>query len=154
LVAKEDPMSDIDNQVPGPVDYLLVEWQGRWPEGEVAPYLVDLVERGLIRVLDLRFLAKDETGSVAEIEIADLGDEVIEYAVFEGARSGLVDDEDLAAAAAVLEPGSAAALLVYENVWAAPFAGAVIRSGGDLVASGRIPVPDLLAALEASEADA
>jgi hypothetical protein len=147
-------MTDIDNQVPGPVDYLLVEWRGRRPEGEVAPYLIDLVERGLVRILDLRFLAKDEDGSVTEIEIADLGDEVVEFAFFEGARSGIVDDGDLASAAEVLEPGTAAALLVYENVWAAPFAGAVLRSGGDLVASGRIPVPDVLAALDAAEADA
>lgn len=147
-------MTDIDTEVPGPVDYLLVEWKGRQPEGEVAPHLIDLVERGLIRILDLRFLAKDADGAVTEIEIADLGDRVVEFAVFEGARSGLVDDGDLAAAAAVLEPGTSAALLVFENVWAAPLAGAVLRSGGDVVASGRIPVPDLLAALDAAEADA
>jgi hypothetical protein len=147
-------MSDINAEVPGPVDYLLVEWKGRQPEGEVAPHLIDLVERGLIRILDLRFLAKDEDGSVTELEIADLGDTVVEYAVFEGARSGLVDDDDLASAAAVLEPGTAAALLVFENAWAAPFANAVLRSGGDVVASGRIPVADLLAAVDAVEANA
>jgi hypothetical protein len=147
-------MSDINTEVPGPVDYLLVEWKGRQPEGEVAPHLIDLVERGLIRILDLRFLAKDEDGSVTELEIADLGDRVVEYAVFDGARSGLVDDDDLASAAAVLEPGTSAALLVFENAWAAPFANAVLRSGGDVVASGRIPVADLLAAVDAVEATA
>ncbi|HET9186257.1 MAG TPA: DUF6325 family protein [Solirubrobacterales bacterium] len=147
-------MSDINTEAPGPVDYLLVEWKGRQPEGEVAPHLIDLVERGLIRILDLRFLAKDEDGSVTELEIADLGDRVVEFAAFEGARSGLVDDEDLASAAAVLEPGTAAALLVFENAWAAPFANAVLRSGGDVVASGRIPVADLLAAVDAVEANA
>jgi hypothetical protein len=120
----------------------------------VAPHLIDLVDRGLIRILDLRFLAKDADGAVTEIEIADLGDEVVEFAAFEGARSGIVDDGDLAAAADVLEPDTAAALLVFENVWAAPLAGAVLRSGGDVVASGRIPVPDLLAALDAAEANA
>jgi hypothetical protein len=147
-------MSDINTEAPGPVDYLLVEWKGRQPEGEVAPHLIDLVERGLIRILDLRFLAKGEDGSVTELEIADLGDTVVEFAAFEGARSGLVDDEDLASAAAVLEPGTAAALLVFENAWAAPFANAVLRSGGDVVASGRIPVADLLAAVDAVEANA
>ncbi len=147
-------MSDINTEVPGPVDYLLVEWKGRQPEGEVAPHLIDLVERGLIRILDLRFLVKDEDGSVTELEISDLGDRVVEFAIFEGARSGLVDDEDLASAAAILEPGTSAALLVFENAWAAPFAGAVLRSGGDVVASGRIPVTDLLAAVDAAEANA
>lgn len=147
-------MTDINTEVPGPVDYLLVEWTGRQPDGEIAPHLIDLVERGLIRILDLRFLAKDEDGSVTEIKLADLGDAVVGFAVFEGARSGIVDDEDLAAAAAVLEPGTSAALLVYENAWAAPMAGAILRSGGDVVASGRIPVADLLAALDAAEANA
>ncbi len=135
----------------GPIDYLLVEWPGRQPTGEAMPYLVDLVDRGLIRVLDLAFIAKGEDGSVAGLEIADLGDAVAEVAVFEGASSGLLSDDDVAEAGAALEPGTSAALLVYENRWAAPFAGAVRRSGGQLVASGRIPVQDLLAALDAAE---
>ena len=143
-----------NTEVPGPVDYLLVEWTDLQPNGEVAPYLIDLVDRGLIRILDLRFITKAEDGSVAAVEIADVGGQIAEYAIFEGASSGLVDDEDLQAAAAVLQPGTSAALLVYENAWAAPLAGAILRSGGDLVASGRIPVPDLLAALDAAEANA
>jgi Family of unknown function (DUF6325) len=143
-----------NTEVPGPVDYLLVEWTDLQPNGEVAPYLIDLVDRGLIRILDLRFLTKAEDGSVAAVEIADVGGQIAEYAVFEGASSGLVDDDDLEAAAAVLQPGTSAALLVYENAWAAPLANAILRSGGDLVASGRIPVPDLLAALDAAEANA
>lgn len=143
-----------NTEVPGPVDYLMVEWTDLQPNGEVAPYLIDLVDRGLIRILDLRFLTKAEDGSVAAVEIADVGGQIAEYAVFEGASSGLVDDEDLEAAAAVLQPGTSAALLIYENAWAAPLAGAILRSGGDLVASGRIPVPDLLAALDAAEANA
>jgi hypothetical protein len=134
----------------GPVDYLLVEWPGRQPNGEVAPHLVDLVDRGLIRILDLAFVSKDEDGSVAALELADLGDET-ELAVFAGASSGLIGDDDLGEAAGVLEPGTSAALLVYENAWAAPFAAAVRRSGGQLVASGRIPADDLLAALDAAE---
>ncbi|MDX6624189.1 MAG: hypothetical protein QOE75_2121 [Solirubrobacterales bacterium] len=135
----------------GPVDYVLVEWPGRQPSGEALPYLVDLVDRGLIRIIDLAFIAKGEDGSVAMVEIADLGDEI---AVFEGASSGLLHEDDIAQAGDVLEPGTSAALLVYENTWAGPFAGAVRRSGGQLVASGRIPADDFLAALDAAEATA
>jgi hypothetical protein len=138
----------------GPVDYILVEWPGRQPNGEAMPHLVDLVDRGLIRIIDLTFITKDEDGTVAGLELADLGGEVAELAIFEGASSGLIHDDDVAAAADVLEPGTSAALLVYENAWAAPFAAAVRRSGGELVASGRIPVEDLLAALDAAEATA
>ena len=138
----------------GPIDYILVEWPGRQPNGEIAPELVDLVDRGLIRIVDLTFIAKDEDGNVAGLELADLGGEVAELAIFEGASSGLIDDDDVATAASVLEPGTAAALLVYENTWAAPFAAAVRRSGGELVASGRIPAEDLLAALDAAETTA
>jgi uncharacterized protein DUF6325 len=137
----------------GPVDYVLVEWQGRQPTGEALPHLVDLVDRGLIRILDLTFIAKGEDGSVAVIEIADLGD-VAEIAVFEGASSGLIHEDDVSQAGDVLAPGTSAALLVYENTWAAPFASAVRRSGGELVASGRIPAQDFLAALDAAEATA
>ena len=135
----------------GPVDYLLVEWPGRQPNGEAAPYLIDLVERGLIRVLDLAVIAKGEDGLVTRMEISEVGGEVEEFAVFEGASSGLLSDEDTVEAGAALEPGTSAALLVYENLWAAPFAAAVRRSGGQLVASGRIPIQALLAALDAAE---
>jgi uncharacterized membrane protein len=138
----------------GPIDYLLVEWPGRQPNGEVAPYLVDLVERGLVRILDLVFIAKDEDGAVAGIELADLGDGAGELTVFEGASSGLLSDDDVNEAGAALEPGTSAALLVYENTWAGPFAAAVRRSGGQLVASGRIPVEAIEAALDAAEANA
>jgi uncharacterized protein DUF6325 len=135
----------------GPIDYLLIEWPGRQPTGEAAPFLVDLVERGLIRILDLAFIAKAEDGSVAGLEISDLGQQVEELKVFEGASSGLLSEDDTAEAAAALEPGTSAALLVFENAWAAPFASALRRSGAQLVASGRIPVQAVLAALEAAE---
>jgi hypothetical protein len=145
---------DTDDIEMGPIDYLLVEWPGKQPEGEIAPYLVDLVDRGLIRILDLVFLAKGDDGSIAAMEIADVGGEVAELAIFEGASSGLLGDEDIDEAGGALEPGTSAALLVYENTWAGPFAAAVRRSGGQLVASGRIPVTDVLAALDAVEATA
>lgn len=136
----------------GPIDYLIVEWPGRQPTGEAAPHLIDLVDRGLVRILDLVFLVKDEDGSVTTLEIADLGDQASAFADFEGASSGLLSDEDAEEAGNALEPGTSAALLVYENRWAAPFAAAVRRSGGQLVATGRIPIQAVLAALDAAEA--
>jgi hypothetical protein len=135
----------------GPIDYLLVEWPGRQPTGEAAPHLIDLVDRGLIRILDLVFLHKDEDGSLTRLEISDLGDQVEAFAEFEGASSGLLSDEDADEAGSALEPGTSAALLVYENRWAAPFASALRRSGGQLVASGRIPIQAMLAALDAAD---
>ena len=145
---------DTDDIELGPIDYVLVEWPGKQPDGQIAPHLVDLVDRGLIRILDLAFLVKDEEGMIAAVELSDLGDEVAELSIFEGAATGLLDEEDHAEAGAALEPGTSAALLVYENTWAAPFATAVRRSGGQMVASGRIPIEDVLAALDAVEATA
>lgn len=133
----------------GPIDYVVIEWPENQPTGEAIPYLVDLVESGLIRILDLALITKDANGTVAEIEIADLGDG--DFAVFEGVSTGLIGEDDHAEAAAALEHSTSAAILVYENRWAAPFASAVRRSGGQLVASGRIPVQDLVASLDATE---
>ena len=135
----------------GPIDYLLIAWPDPHPNGEIARLLVDLVDRGIIRILDLAFVAKSDDGTVAGLEIADLGEQVTELEVFEGASSGMLSDDDLEEAGTALEPGSAAAVLVFENRWAAPFASAVRRSGGQLVANGRIPVQAILAALDATE---
>jgi dihydroorotase-like cyclic amidohydrolase len=137
----------------GPVDYLVVEWPGQQPTGEAAPILLDLVDRGLIRILDLAFIAKADNGSVARLEISDLGEKVADLKVFEGASSGLLSDDDTSDAAEALEPGTSAAVLVYENVWAAPFAAAVRRSGGQLVANGRIPIQAMIAALDAADSN-
>ncbi len=137
----------------GPVDYLVVEFPGSRMTGEGLPLLLDLVERGLIRVLDLEFVKKETDGSVTGIRIADLdGDGELDLAMFEGAFSGLLDEDDIANAGSVLEPGNAAGILVYENVWAAPFANALRRGGAELIASGRIPADELVAAVEALEA--
>jgi Family of unknown function (DUF6325) len=136
----------------GPIDYLLVEWPDKQPDGQIAPHLIDLVDRGLIRIIDLAIVIKGDDGSVARLEISELGDEVTAFADFEGASSGLLSDEDIEEAGGTLETGTAAALLVYENSWAAPFATAVRESGGRLVASGRIPVNEIIAALDAAEA--
>jgi hypothetical protein len=135
----------------GPIDYIVVEWPGRQPNGEAVPHLIDLVDRGLIRILDLAFVAKGEDGSVAAVEIADLGDQVEEFALFAGASAGLLSEEDIGEAGGALEPGTSAAVLVYENRWAAPFAAAVRRSGGQLVAGGRIPIQEIEAALDSTE---
>ena len=135
----------------GPIDYLVVEWPaGKQPSGEGLPLLVDLVDRGIIRVLDIAFVRKEDDGSVVGLDLSEFdGDPVL--TVFEGAASGLLGDDDYAEAGAALEPGCSAALLVYENTWAAPFASALRRSGAQLVANGRIPVNALLAALDELE---
>jgi hypothetical protein len=144
-------VTDAQLEEMGPIDYVVIEWPGKQPSGEAAPLLVDLVDKGIIRVLDLVFITKDEDGSVAGVEFSDVAGQVPELEVLEGASSGLVADDDIAAAGEALEPGTSAALLVYENSWAGPFAAAVRRGGGQLVANGRIPVQGLLAALDAAE---
>ncbi len=136
----------------GPIDYLVVEFPGNRMTGEGLPLLVDLVDRGIIRILDLVFVKKELDGSVAGVAVADLdGDGELDLAVFEGATSGLLDQDDIAEASGVLEPGSSAGILVYENRWAAPFVGALRRGGAELVASGRIPASAILDALDSTE---
>jgi hypothetical protein len=143
-------MDDVSIDEMGPVDYIVVEFPGSNMTGEGLPILVDLVERGIIRLIDLVFFTKGSDGSVAMVEIADLdGDGSLDLAIFEGASSGVLGEDDITEAAAAVEAGSSAALLVYENRWAAPFAAAVRRGGGQLVAFGRIPIPALVAALDA-----
>jgi hypothetical protein len=137
----------------GPIDYLIVEWPaGKQPTGEALPLLVNLVERGLIRVLDLAFVRKEEDGSIVGLDLTDfaLGWDP-QLTVFEGAPSGLIGDDDREEAGSAIEPGCSAAILVYENTWAAPFASAVRRSGAQLVANGRIPVNAIIAALDELE---
>ena len=144
-----------DNVEIGPVDYLVVGFPGSRFTGEGLPLLVDLVDRGVIRVLDLVFFAKEDDGTVRTLEVRDIdGDGELDLTVFEGAASGLLKDQDLRSAGEVIEPGSSACIVVYENVWAAPLAAALRRSGAELVAGGRITVPELLAALDDAESAA
>ena len=145
-------MSTEQLQELGPIDYIVLEWAGDQPvTGEVMPLLLDLVDRGVIRILDLAFLVKAEDGSVAAIDLAEVAAHDTGLAEFEGASSGLLGQDDLEEAATALEPGTVAGVLVWENRWAAPVAIALRRSGGELVASGRIPIQAIVAALDALE---
>ncbi len=143
----------IDMREMGPVDYMVVEFPGGRMNGEGLPLLVDLVDRGIVRILDLVFIKKLPEGSFLRLDVSERGSKDSEVLnVFEGASSGIVDDDDLRAVADVVETGSTAGMIVYENRWAAPLATALRRGGAMLVANGRIPVQSLVAALDAAEA--
>jgi hypothetical protein len=136
----------------GPVDWVVVEFPGSRFNGEIAPAVADLVERGIVRVLDLLILKKDTDGSLEAFELADLDEsEIGQLRAYEAELATLLGEDDVAAVAEALEPGSTAACIVYENTWAAPFASAMRRAGGQLVADGRIPVQALLAASAAQD---
>ena len=144
------PGVETDLDTLGPVDWIVVEFPGSKFRGEIVPILGDLVERDLVRILDLVVLKKDEDGELEAFELADLDEsEIGELRSMEAELATLLSEEDVNAVAAAIEPGSSAAVLVWENKWAAPFGSAVRRAGGQLVASGRIPVQAMLAALEA-----
>ncbi len=137
------------SQQVGPVDYLVIEFPGNRFNGEIVPALTDLIARGLVRVLDMAFVRKDADGAVEILEIEELPDD--ELGGLGGLQPFLVDlvnEDDLLAMAEVLAPDSSAGIIVWENTWAAPFATAVRDSGGEVVASGRIPLGEILAALE------
>ena len=137
----------------GPVSYMIVEFPGNKMTGDGFVILLDLVDRGLVRVLDFKFAMRDTAGGVQGIELADIDhDGTFDLAVFKGVSSGMLDDTDLADAAEAITPGSAAAILVFENRWAKPFVSAVRRSGAELVAAGYIPHDTLAASLDATEA--
>jgi uncharacterized protein DUF6325 len=137
----------------GPVDYIVVEFPGSKFNGEIAPTLIDLVERNVIRVLDLVFIVKDEDGGIEGFELPDLDEsELGELRHLESELAQLLSEEDVVKVAEAMEPGSTAAVLVWENTWAAPFASSVRRAGGQLVASGRIPIQQLVQAIEELDA--
>lgn len=137
-------MSDTDAH--GPIDFLLLEFPGDKPLDETAGALMDLVDQGLVAIYDLVAVRKEADGTFTGIALDELGSS---FAAFTGARSGLLGDDDLREAADALEPGTVAALIVYENTWAAPFVGAALRAGGQVVATARIPAADVVAALDA-----
>ena len=141
-------MNDIETM--GPIDYLVIEFPGNRMTGEGVPLLVDLVERGIIRILDLAFIRRDTDGSVAAVAIEDIdGDGSPDFEVFQGASSGLIGQEELSEAAEAIEPGKSAGVIIYENAWAGPLAAAWRKGGAQVVATGRIPVQALLAAADA-----
>lgn len=142
-----------DNDVPGPIDFVLIEFPGDNLTGEAGAALLDLVDRGIVRAFDILIARKDADGTFSGVDIADLTAEGLGgFAAFAGARSGLLGDDDLARAAEAMAPGTMAALIVYENTWAIPFVAAAQRAGGQLIASERIPAQAIIDALDALDA--
>ncbi len=145
--------ADIDEM--GPIDYLVIEFPAdRQPDGSALPMLRDLVDRDIIRVLDLAFVRKETDGSLTGIDIADVGlAGELDVTLFAEAATGLLDEGDMREAGSALQPGHSAAVLLYENTWAAPLAVALRHSGAELIASGRIPVQAIIATLDSLDAD-
>jgi hypothetical protein len=139
----------------GPVDYAVVEFPAGESNftGEMVKELLALVEGGIIRVIDVLILTKDADGSVEAIELSDV-DELGELEALEAQLAELLAEDDIEHLAAAMDPGSTAGVLIWENLWAAPFAAAARRSGGQLIANGRIPIQAIIASIEADEAAA
>ena len=151
MTSELDEVAGLDQM--GPVDYFVVGFENERMNGEAFPLLLDLVDRGIIRILDLAFIRKEADGRVTLLSQVDLERmHILEAVLFEGAASGVLGPDDLEEAANALDAGTSAGVLVYENVWAAPFAAAVHRAGGYVAATGRIPIQELVAALDAVEA--
>ena len=147
---------EANNEELGPIDIVVIAYPADAPmTGEAVPLMMDLVDRGIIRVLDVMFVIANEDGTFSGLEASGLDEGAVgDFKYFEGASSGLLGEDDVAVAAEAIEPGSAAVMIMYENRWAAPFAAAVRRNGGVLVDNQRIPVQDLMRALDAVEATA
>lgn len=141
-----------EEEIFGPIDFVLIEYPGDKLDGSAAEAVMDLVERGIVRIWDAIIVQKNEDGTFSGLEIQELdADSVGSFTAFAGARSGLVGDEDIAEAASALAPGTVAALLVYENTWAIPFVAASRAAGGQVVATARIPAETVMEAIEALE---
>jgi hypothetical protein len=141
-----------DDNVHGPIDYVLIEFSGEPAESGAADALLDLVDRGIVRVYDLLVIRKADDGTFSGVNIEDLSTEGVGgFTAFGGARSGLLDDDDLTMAADAMKPGTTAALILYENTWAIPFVAAARAAGGQMIASQRIPAQDVMDALDALE---
>ena len=146
-----DQDTDIDSL--GPIDYIVVEFPAGASNftGEMANELLKLVDSGIVRVIDVLILSKDEDGTVDAMELSDIP-ELGELEQVEAQLAELLAAEDVEHLAAAMEPGSTAGVLIWENLWAAPFASAARRSGGQLIATGRIPIQAIIASIEADEA--
>jgi hypothetical protein len=137
----------------GPISYLIVEFPDNKMTGEGLAALVDLVDRGLIRILDLEFVTRADDGTVAAISLADLdGDGILDLTVFAGVSSGLLTQPDFDQAKDAIQPGSSAGILIFENRWATAFVQGLRAGGAELVAAGYIPQVDVMSALDATEA--
>ena len=147
-------MSDTTIDLLGPVDYLVVEFPAGRSNftGEMLEELVRLVDDGIIRVIDILIVTKDDDGAIDVIELDDI-DDLGELQQIEAELAEMLAEDDVVHLAAAMEPGSTAGVLIWENLWAAPFASAARRSGGQLIANGRIPIQAILAAIEADETD-
>src|SRR2546430_3364545 len=155
MAASETVMTDRSLDELGPVDSLVVEFPAGASNstGEMAKELLALVDSGTIRVTDVLTLAKNEDGSVEPIELSDVG-ELGELEAVEAQLADLLAEEDVVHLAAAMEPGSTAGVLIWENMWAAPFASAARRSGGQLIANGRIPIQAIIASIQADQVTA
>ena len=144
--------TDLDSL--GPVDYIVVEFPAGASNftGEMADELIALVEAGTIRVIDVLILTKNEDGTVDAMELSEI-EQLGPLQAVEAQLAELLAEEDVAHLAAAMDPGSTAGVLIWENLWAAPFASAARRSGGQLIASGRIPIQAIIASIEADEAN-
>lgn len=141
-----------DSDVHGPIDFILLEFPADRVTGAAAEAVMDLVDRGIIRVYDLLIISKSDDGTFSGVDVSDLtADHLGGFAAFSGARSGLLGDDDLRRAADAMRPGTIAALIVYENAWAVPFVAAARDAGGEVIASARIPAQDVMDALDALE---
>ncbi len=141
-------MTATETGVHGPIDFVILEFSGEQFTGSTAEALLDLIDRGVVRVYDLMLIQKDSDGSVSAVELSDTG--VLDgFAEFAGARTGLFGDDDLREAGAAMEPGTVAACILYENTWAIPFVAAARENGGELIASARIPADRVIEALSA-----
>jgi hypothetical protein len=138
----------------GPVDIVVIEYPPDAPmTGEAMPIFLDLVDRGIIRVLDVLFVKQNEDGTAEGFAASELdADTLGDFKVFEGASSGLLGQDDVASAGEMLEPGSYGVMIVYENRWAAPFVAAVRRNGGQVVATQRITAQELMDAIDTADA--
>jgi hypothetical protein len=145
-------MTETQTDAMGPIDWVMIQWRGEQPDGAaIAPYIISLVDRGIVRLLDIAFIARDADGGMTALDL-DTIDADGPLGQFAGASSGLISHEDVVDAATALDPGSSAAVIVWENRWVLPLANKLRASGGELIARGRIDFDDLEAALDAVEA--
>ncbi len=142
-------MTEPQQETIGPIDWVMIEWGGPQPKGDdIAPHIIDLVDRGIVRLIDIAFIAKDADGGVTALDL-DTIDADSPFGQFAGASSGLLGHEDVVEAGAALNPGCSAAVIIWENRWVLPLANALRGSGAELVARGRVELDDLVAALDA-----